>query len=323
MQGLDGKAVLVTGASGFIGSALLPLLKGHAREIVCVGRGPSGSRSGPGCRHIACDIRDAASLSKAFRAARPDVVIHLAGMTVPPQDGPARQAMLDVNVLGTEAVLAAAAEAETGFVLVVGSAAQYGPLPTGGRALREDDACRPSGLYGISKAAAGALSLDFGRATGLPVALALPFNVIGPGQAGHLVPATFIRQIIAAPGVGPVTIDVGDVTAQRDWVDVRDVARAVALLAALGQPGSFNICTGRALPVETLLETLRAVSARRLDWTVDPARLRPDQPSVQFGDPARIAAATGWRAEIGLIDTISDMLLAAGGQVKSAERRIA
>jgi GDP-4-dehydro-6-deoxy-D-mannose reductase len=323
MQGLDGKTVLVTGASGFIGSALLPLLAGHARETVCLGRQAPVPPAGPGTRHVACDILDAASLAAAFGTARPDIVIHLAGTSVPPRDAAARRAMLDLNVMGTEAVLAAAEKAGAGLVVVVGSAAQYGPLMAGRQGLREDDPCRPSGLYGISKAAAGALALDLGLATGLPVALAVPFNVIGPGQAAHLVPSAFIGQMVAAPGTGPLRIEVGDVTAQRDWVDVRDVARAIALLAALRQPGAFNICTGRAMPVATLIETLREVSARPLDWTVDAARLRPDQPSVQFGDPSRIAAATGWRAEIGLAATLADMLREAGGQVQGAERRIA
>ena len=126
--------------------------------------------------------------------------------------------------------------------------------------------------------------------TGLPVMLAVPFNVIGPGQAEHLVPATFIRQLLATPGDGPVRIAVGDVTAERDWIDVRDVAQALVVLAARGRGGAYNICTGRAQPVSALLNALQAASPRRFDWAVDPARLRPGQPSIHYGDPARIAA---------------------------------
>lgn len=319
MEGLAGRSVLVTGGSGFIGAALLPLLAEAGCVVSCFGRRAPAHPA----RHLRGDLHDATSLAGAFAAARPEVVIHLAGAAVPPSDVAARRAMLDLNVMGTEAVLAAAAGAGAQHVVVVGSAAQYGPLPAPDHALREDDACRPVGLYGISKAAAGALALDFARGSGLAVTLAVPFNVIGPGQAAHLVPATFIAQLVAAPGNGPVRIAVGDTTAMRDWVDVRDLARAIALLAARRATGTFNICTGRAVAVAELLATLRDLSARPFDWTTEAARLRPEQPSVHRGDPARIAAAIGWRAEIGLRTTLADMLRAAGGDIQDTERRIA
>lgn len=319
IDSLAGATAFVTGASGFVGRALLPrLAEAGCRDIVCFGRHAPAIGSRAALRHVAGDIRDGAALGSALGAARPDLVVHLAGASVPPRDGPERRSMLDLNVMGTEAVLDAAARAGAGKVLVVGSAAQYGPLTEAGRGLREDDACRPVGLYGISKAAAGALALDFGGMTGLPVMLAVPFNVIGPGQAEHLVPATFIRQLLATPGDGPVRIAVGDVTAERDWIDVRDVARALVVLAARGRGGAYNICTGRAQPVSALLKALQAASPRRFDWAVDPARLRPGQPSIHYGDPARIVAETGWRAEITLADSLAAMLAAADGRVLPA-----
>jgi GDP-4-dehydro-6-deoxy-D-mannose reductase len=323
MQGgtedLAGRSVLVTGGSGFVGAALVPLLAAAGCAVACFGR-----RAPPHpARHLPGDLRDGASLAAGFAAARPEVVIHLAGAAVPPPDAGARRAMLELNVMGTEAVLAAAAGVGAQHVVVVGSAAQYGPLPAPRHALTEDDPCRPVGLYGISKAAAGALALDFGRGTGLAVTLAVPFNVIGPGQASHMVPATFIAQLVGAPGAGAVRIAVGDTSAERDWVDVRDVARAIVLLAARRATGPFNICTGRAVPVAALLGTLRELSARPFDWTTDAARLRPEQPSVHRGDPARIMAATGWHAQIGLRTTLADMLRAAGGDIHDTERRIA
>lgn len=320
-QGLDDKTVMVTGASGFLGAALLPVLAAAGCEVVCLGRRPPADLPASRARHVRADLLDAASLTAALREARPDIVIHLAGVSLPPGDAAARRAMLELNVLGTETMLAASAASGAGSVVVAGSAAQYGPLAGGAQGLREEDACRPVGLYGISKAASGALALEFGRATGLTVTLAVPFNVIGPGQGEHLVPATFIKQLVAAPGTGPARIELGDVSAERDWIDVRDVARAIALLAARRQPGAFNICTGRPVAVARLLETLRHVSARPFQWILDPARLRPDQPSIQFGDPSRIAQVTGWRAEIKLAKTLADMLCAAGGLATGTERQ--
>lgn len=315
-----GRRLLMTGATGFIGSALLPLLTGLSRELMTVGRRPPPGRR---ARHLALDILDTEAVATAFAEARPDTVLHLAGASLPPSEPAARRAMLALNVMGTEAVLTAARECGAGHVLVVGSAAQYGPMPDPKRGLREGDPCRPVGLYGISKAAAGAMALDFGQAAGIAVTLAVPFNVIGAGQPSHLVPATFVRQIVATPDGGPARIAVGDTAAQRDWIDVRDVARAIAILAGRCRPGTYNICTGRPAPVEALLATLRDISARPIEWSVDGSRLRPDQPSVHFGDPSRITAETGWQPEIGLPQTLTDMLLAAGGRVRGTEQRIA
>lgn len=322
-DGLDGKVVLVTGGSGFIGSALLPLLSAYSRKVISLSRRPGLSATPTAICHVACDILDGPSLASAFDAQRPDIVIHLAGLSLPPKDAAARRAMIDINLTATDMVLAEAARHEVELAVVAGSAAQYGPMEREDRGLREDDPCRPSGLYGITKAAAGALALDFGRTTGLPVTLALPFNVIGPSQAAHFVPATFIQQLADAPGAGAVCLAVGDLDARRDWVDVRDVARALALLAAAKQPGAFNICTGQAVSVSALLEALCTASGRPLEWRSQPQRRRPDLPSVNFGDPAKIRAMTGWRAQIGLATSLTDMLRASGGTFNDAEHRIA
>lgn len=318
-QELEGRTLVVTGAAGFLGRALLDQLAPLACRVVTLGRPGSARPPGPRGQHLVGDILDAGSLATSFGAVRPDTVIHLAAQTAPPRDAEQRRAMLAVNVLGTESVLAAAARAGAASAVVVGSAAQYGPMAQGGRALREDDPCRPVGAYGISKAAAGQLALDFGASFGLPVTLALPFNVIGAGQPPHLVPATFIRQVVALPAAGAGCIAVGDIAAQRDWVDVRDVARALVLLAAQRLPGAYNICTGSAVAVSELLAILQRLSARRFDLAQDPARLRPGQPSVQFGDPSKLRDATGWRAQVTLEDSLAAMLLMAGGQVRDRE----
>lgn len=318
--GLMGRRILVTGGTGFIGAVFAARLTA-AQAIVFTLARRAAAVSQPGVQALRADVLDDAALAAAFGQARPEIVVHLAGSVGPPADPPARRAALALDVLGTEAVLGAARAAGVRSAVVLGSAAQYGPPPDG-RALREDDPCRPAGLYGISKAAAGQLALDFGRRFAMPVTLAIPFNVIGPGQPDHLVPATFIRQILALPSDGG-RIAVGDLSAERDWIDVRDVAAALALLAARGGDGAFNICTGRAVPVGALIDTLRRLGPRRFDWLSDPARLQPGQPSKVRGDPAKLAAETGWRAAIALEDSLATMLQAAGGHPSHTERRSA
>jgi GDP-4-dehydro-6-deoxy-D-mannose reductase len=316
---LQGRRVLVTGGTGFVGAATARCLAAAGAAVASLARRPPAGAAPPGVQALCGDILDDAALARALAEARPDTLLHLAGSVAPPGDFAARRATLERDVLGTETVLAAAASAGVGAAIVLGSAAQYGPQPGGG-AVAEDAPCRPAGLYGIAKAAAGAAALDFGRAFGLPVALAIPFNIIGPDQPDHLVPATFIRQVVALPPGAPRRIAVGDTAAERDWIDVRDVAAALALLVHRPRAGAFNICTGRPVAVATLLATIARLVPEPFAWTTEAARLRPGQPSKLHGDPAKLAAETGWRATVPLEESLAAMIRAAGGRLKEMER---
>jgi GDP-4-dehydro-6-deoxy-D-mannose reductase len=316
---LQGRRILVTGGTGFVGAATVRCLAAAGAEVVSYARRPIAAAAHQRVQALRGDILDDAALGRALAAARPDTLLHLAGSVAPPADPAARRATLERDVLGTEAVLAAASRAGVGAAIVLGSAAQYGPQPDG-RAVAEDAPCRPAGLYGIAKAAAGAAALDFGRAFGLPVTLAIPFNIIGPGQPDHLVPATFIRQVVALPPGAPRRIAVGDTTAERDWIDVGDVAAALALLVRHPRQGAFNICTGRPVAVAALLAAIARLVPEPFAWSTEAARLRPGQPSKLHGDPAKLAAATGWRAGIALEDSLAAMIRAAGGRLMDMER---
>jgi GDP-4-dehydro-6-deoxy-D-mannose reductase len=212
------------------------------------------------------------------------------------------------NVMGTLHLLDALRRHAPGArALVVSSAEVYGGLTT---PLPESTPLSPASPYAASKAAAEMIAIQHHRAYGLQVVRARSFAHTGPGQTARFAVSAFARQIarIEVARQAPV-LAVGNLAARRDFLDVRDVARAYLALLHLGEAGEvYNVCSGRAVALQELLDGLLALARVGIDVEHDPALDRPvDVPELR-GDPTRIMAATGWRPEVPLQQTLSDVL---------------
>jgi len=197
-------------------------------------------------------------------------------------------------------------EAPDAVVVLASSSEVYGPPA----ALPVDEAAplRPQNPYAVSKAGADLLGGFYADAHGLRVVRARAFNHAGPGQAPSYAIASFARQVAEGleRGADPVRVVTGNPDARRDYTDVRDVVRAYRALGARGDPGTFNVCSGRSASAGELVATLGAVSGARVVHEVDPALVRAHEVMEVRGSAARLAAATGWAARIALEDTLAD-----------------
>ena len=297
---------LVTGAAGFAGSHLLDRLRAsHPRVIAWAHRAaPASEAPDPGVTWRAVDLLDRAAVLDAIRASRPSVIYHCAGLPHVAESWDNASPALQVNALGTHHLLdAVAAEIPSSTVVVVGSAMVYRPSE---HALREDDPVGPSNPYGVSKLAQEMLAL---RAA-TPVVLARPFNHAGPRQQASFVTSSFARQVAdIEAGLREPRLLVGNLDARRDITDVRDTVRAYEALAAAGACGRpYNVCSGTAYRVGDLLEHLLRRARVAITVTQDRNRLRPSDNPVVLGDPTRVQADTGWRAEIPVEQTMDDLL---------------
>jgi GDP-4-dehydro-6-deoxy-D-mannose reductase len=313
--------VLIAGGSGFVGRALAAHALGEGAEVATLSRRATLPPVAGAAAHAA-DLMDLDATVSLLEAARPDVVFHAAGSTTPASDFSDRQSLWQANVAATENLLESVRRVcPEAVVIAVGSAAQYGPPRDPTRLIHEDDSWRPTGCYGVTKAAAGMAVLERAARGHVRATLGVLFNLVGPGQPGHLVPQTFIDRMV---GPGPYRIDVGDVGAERDFIDVRDAARALWDLAFLVAGGSaaglaFNICSGEPMRIADVLGILRLVSGGNLSWTphggADPVRR-------VVGDPTRLRHATGFAPKIALTQSIHDAWEAHRGRVRleSAER---
>jgi GDP-4-dehydro-6-deoxy-D-mannose reductase len=292
------KRALVTGASGPSGRAVGVVLAELGVELHGLGRADPPVEWHGGWQ--SADVRDDERLDEIVRAVAPDVVFHLAAT----RDGELEELMA-VNAHGTTALLQAVERHRPdAFVVVAGSSAEYGAVRDPGP-IGEGTPLRPLTSYGASKVAAGEAALK----ARVAVSHTRPFNLTGPGLPDSVAPGAFARQLaeIEAGRREPV-VRTGPLGATRDYVDVRDVARAWILLAERRLEGVFNVCSGRPTVVRDLLAALVDLSGLDVDVVEPTGPAEATDAPAQVGDPSRLTAATGWQAEISLERSLADLL---------------
>lgn len=302
--------VLVTGAAGFAGSYLLEHLAREQPEADLVAwarRLPVDVESRPG-RWDHIDLTHKEAVRDAIARLRPSTVYHCAGYPHAAAGWSDTARPLLLNVMLTEYLLDALRR--TGIrvrVLLIGSATVYGPSD---RPHIEDEILAPRTPYALSKLAQEQLGLRAGVEDGLDVIVTRPFNHTGPRQLPEFAAPSMARQVamIERGEIAPV-IRVGNLTARRDLLDVRDVVAAYVALMAKGAPATvYNVASGVARPVSSVLDGL--IARARVPVTVepDPARMRADDTPVLVGDASRLRAATGWAPAIPFEQTLDDLL---------------
>lgn len=300
-------ATLVTGAAGFAGSHLLDLLSRDGTEIVAWHRPGGGApRDVAGARWEAIDLLDGAAVDAAITRVRPAVVYHCAGAAHVGRSWDSTESTFATNVRATHHLLTALDRVgEDTRVLMPSSALVYAPAA---EALTEHHPLVPASPYGLSKLAQEMLG---GRTNEhLAVTIARAFNHVGPRQHPHFAASGFARRIAdIEKGRGDHEIPVGNLGARRDLTDVRDTVRAYHLILERGQPRRpYNVCSGRAITIQHLLDLLIARARVPVAVTVDPARYRPNDTPLLLGDPSRLRDELGWTPQIPLEQTLDDLL---------------
>ncbi len=219
-------------------------------------------------------------------------------------------AFWEVNVGGTAVLLDEASRLPDVRVLVAGSSAEYGLVPTDLNPIDETAELKPVGLYAVSKIGQDLLAFSYWAQQGVWVVRTRGFNHTGPREDTGFVCSTFARQIAEAElGRGPKVIRVGNLNAYRDIGDVRDIVRGYVAALEKGRPGGlYNVCSGSATQIREVLDRLVAMSTAPLEVELDEARLRPSDLPYQCGDYSLLEKETGWRPTIPLDKTLQDLL---------------
>ena len=271
-------------------------------ELAVLGRRPP--RNWSSGAFVATDLNDPAAVGRAIAATAPEVVFHLAGRTPPAtaEEYYRGNTLATVHLLDALRGLGRAVR-----VVLAGSAAELGPLAAEDLPVAEDYRCRPADSYGLSKLLATAAGLA--ARPPLEVITARIFNPIGPGLPRSQAFGRFAA-LLAEPGPGPIRLTVGDLDACRDFIDVRDVARALLCPGARGR--ARHGLSRRHRPVAP-----RRRRARSSDPSERPGghgrgqpaarRSRGPGPSDSRADIGRLVAATGWRPEVGWHQSLEDL----------------
>lgn len=275
--------ILISGAGGFIGSALTAHLAARGWPFATIG---TRNEARAGHWAVSPGRWSAREWGQALDRIRPKTVFHLAGAT----QG-SLEALHAVNVDLAQALFAALrCTGQRPALILAGSAAEYGEAVIDGVPVREDVPCAPLTPYGRSKLTQTRAALAFGAETGIRVLVARIFNPIGPGLPRHLALGDFAGQIDAIGSDGG-TLATGDVEVWRDMLHVDDVAWALAELAANPvAKGVVNLCSGVPTRLRDLLDSMIAASGKPVTIVRDPARLRGGERRIIIGSPSALAS---------------------------------
>lgn len=307
-------SILVTGATGFVGTHLIHTLQASgAKEIHGLGRSRTRIddtiHSGVEATLHVCDLLDQDRITDLLKEIQPAQIYHLAGYASPGRSFQEPDAAWDGNLLATRRLYdAVAGWGGKPRILFVGSGLIYGEhdLPL----LGEETPLRPNSPYAASKAAADLASFQYTCAPGLDIIRARPFNHIGPGQSTQFAIPNFASQLVAIErGNRPPRLETGNLGSYRDLTDVRDVIAAYLLLMEKGQTAeAYNIASGRSQTMQEVVDRLIALSGVKVEIVQRADLVRPTDLQVPTVDISRMRERIGWQPDYSLDETLNTIL---------------
>ena len=304
--------VLITGIAGFVGQHLARHLCEVAPNYEIHGTvHRSRNIEASYVQYHSVDLRDINATQALIHSIQPHYIYHLAAQAFVPRSFIAPWETLENNIRSQLNITLACLELDyQPRLLVVGSAEVYGIVKPEEVPMTESLHLKPTSPYSVSKVAQEMLALQYHLSHNLQVMRARPFNHFGPGQNERFVAPAFAMQVarIEAQEQPPI-IAVGDLTAQRDFTDVRDIVTAYQLIVEQGQPGDvYNVASNEAHSISELLNTLINLVNLPIDVQVDDNRLRPVEIPILMGDASHLRSVTGWRPHFSFEQSLADVL---------------
>ncbi len=295
--------VFVTGADGFVGVHLIRNLLDHGHNVIAGVLSSSANFIMP-VPTVRFNLLDCDRLDRVIEEVKPEGIIHLAAQSMVKLawDNPAQT--IAVNIIGTiNLVNAVAKHARNAKIINVGSSEEYGLSGKLGKPLTEEDYCLPQNPYATSKLAAGQIVLQLANKEKLRIIHVRPFNHFGPQQREGFVVSDFASQIAKIEkGLCPPIMYVGDLSAKRDFTDVRDIVEAYTLLLEKDvDVGIYNICSGIPHTAREILNIMLRECRSNIDIRINRDKMQPSSVPIFIGSAAKLHRATGW-APKGIFD---------------------
>ena len=303
---------LIIGGGGFVGRYLAEHLVQDCGWETFLTKLPKENVEVEGCEAYNLDILDKDAVEALLVRLKPDAILHLAAQSSVAYSWKNPQLTADINIHGCLNVLDAV-RSVPGYapkILLIGSGEEYGVLPENTSLVSETTPVHPANPYAITKLAQNLFGELYAKAYDMHIMMVRAFNHIGPGQLPQFVVSDFCKQVaeIEAGKKEPVMY-VGNLAAKRDFTDVRDVVRAYALLVQKGTPGeTYNVGSGHAHEIREILDLIISFSPREIRVEIDPNKIRPVDVPIIEADITKLNAATGWKPQIPLEQTIQETL---------------
>jgi len=311
--------VLITGITGFVGNHFVDYLLAKHPEVEIHGTVLPSSNQGPQkeIHYHTCDINEKFQVRKILMEVKPDVIYHLAAQSYVSSSWENPELTLHTNIIGQSNLLEAIRDLRGDdfdpTVVLACSSEEYGPAQSDEPvSFKENSELRPQSPYAISKIAQDFMGFQYWRSYGMKIVRLRAFNHTGPRREAVFGVSGFAKKIAEIEkGIRPPEIEIRDLSAVRDFTDVRDIVRGYFLASKKCQPGEvYNVCSGRGVSFQQILDKLLSLSTvNDIKVIKDPKGSRPTDGGKIIGDNSKFCSAVSWRPEIDFLDqTLLDML---------------
>lgn len=300
---------LIIGAAGFVGGYLINELKALGDEVFAT-KLPSEALKAD-CQVRDLDILDPDACLFVIGEIKPDRIFHLAAQSSVAVSWKKPALTAQINVVGAINVLEAVHDSDCDpVIMLIGSAEEYGVVNSPDGIISESCRPQPGNIYAATKAAQNCIGGIYHKAYGMKVICVRAFNHFGPGQLPQFVISDFCKQTAdIEAGLHEPVIRVGNLSAKRDFTDVRDIVRAYGMLAGKGRFGeTYNVGSGSAVEIRSVLNYILSLSPCRIDVEIDEQRFRPVDVPVIRADISKLVSDTGWKPAISMHSTVEDTL---------------
>jgi len=308
--------ILVTGATGFVGTALLPKLAiaFPDAEIIGLAHKTRAINVLESVDYRICNLTDTEQVRHLIERVKPDYVINLAAISHIPTACKNPELTWNVNLYGVLNLLNALSSINIPCTfLQVGSSDCYGQSFADNESVDENTAFMPMNPYSASKAAADLAAFSYRHKGQLKIIRARPFNHSGAGQPDDFVIPAFAKQIVnVEKGLQPPEITVGNLTAERCFLHVDDVVDAyISLLLAhqkIESGDAFNIVSDQATAIQSILDGLLKKSSLNISVLHDPEKQRPSDIPRAKGSADKLKQLTQWAPKVTIDQLLDDVL---------------
>ncbi|NLP26680.1 MAG: NAD-dependent epimerase/dehydratase family protein [Clostridiales bacterium] len=302
---------LVVGGAGFVGGYLIEHLIRDCGYNVLATKLENEKIENSESEVCNLDIMDSASINQLLNRYKPDCIFHLAAQSSVALSWRNPQLTVDINIKGTLNLLDGIKDMDSKTrLLLIGSGEEYGLAVKGSAPVGEENSTKPGNIYAVTKATQNMLGGVYSKAFGMDIVMVRAFNHMGPRQSEMFVVSDFCKQVAEIEtGKKENILMVGNLSAKRDFTDVRDVVRAYGLLAQGGKTGeTYNVGSGQAIAIQKILDMILSMANVDICVETDEKRLRPSEIPTISADILKIKNEVGWVAEIPIERTIEDTL---------------
>lgn len=302
--------IFITGATGFVGCYLRKFLNSPEHRIWGSAY-PDVPEAFSEDKIFYLDIRSEKDVFRRVQEIKPDWVFHLAAISNVRHSWSRRKETLETNIIGTLNLFEGIREfSPDARAIFVSSSDIYGTKSLSGDPLTETEEVLTMNPYSYTKWSAELLSEFYTRVENLDIVIARPFPHTGPGQSADFVCSDWAYQIARIEkGLSDPVINVGNVSVERDFTDVRDVVRAYVRLIEKGKTGEvYNVCSGRSYSLESILKRLLSFTQKEIPVRVDSQKLRKVDIPRLVGNNKKIKEAISWEPQIPIEQSLEELL---------------